>query len=315
MLILLVFLFFGVTFGMVSVAVLVIALAFDKAGLAHAESDTAGIDPVLFKTEQLSSISVWHKLLKRFDFVEILQKQLAQAGLGWSVGRLTMSMLLSAALTFAAVWRIEWIPLWADIAAIWLATLAPYIYVLRRRSKRFEAFAELFPDALDSLSRAMRAGYPLLTALELVARETAEPVSAEIHKVYAETNLGLPVARTLDNLRDRVPLAEVDLFAAAVQLHARTGGRLTDVMAGLAESMREQAALRGEVRAIATHGRVTGLVLTILPLAIAGMMAVVSPMYIGVLLAHPYGKHMIAAAVFCLIAAHFVIRRIVDVRI
>jgi len=161
----------------------------------------------------------------------------------------------------------------------------------------------------------MRAGHPVLAGLELVARETLPPVSTEMSKLYAETNLGLPAARALDNLRDRVPLAEVDLFAAAVQLHTRAGGRLTDIMGGLAESMREQAALRGEVRALATHGRVTGIILTVLPLAITAMMAILSPMYIGVLLAHPYGKHMIAAAVFCLLAAHFVIRRIVDIRI
>jgi tight adherence protein B len=298
-------LMFAVTFAIVAAVVLTAGLALENTRQ----------DDSLLKNEQLSSISVWHSLLARFDFVRILKDHLAQSGLDWSAGRLTLSVLLCGVATFTLAARISWVPLWAGIASAWLAALAPYAWVLRVRSKRLDAFARQFPDALDSLSRALRAGYPLLTGLELVARETLPPVSSEIRKVHVETNLGLPIGRALANLRDRVPLLEVDLFAAAVHLHSRTGGRLTDVMTSLSESMREQTALRGEVAAIATHGRVTGIILTALPVAIAVMMAVVSPMYIGVLLAHPYGKHMIATAIFCLIAAHFVIARIVDIRI
>lgn len=307
-------LFFAGTFAIMSLVVLVIAFAFNKPGAADTNAAEDGGTPLL-KSEQLSSISVWDSLLNRFDFVAIMNKRLAQADLRWSVGRLTMSMLLNAAVVFAALSRVSWIPGWANLACMLLAAMVPYGYVLRRRTKRFEAFTAQFPDALDSLGRAMRAGHPLVSALDMVARESAPPVSTEVRKLFAETNLGLPIGRALENLRDRVPVAEVDVFAMAVQLHARTGGRLTEVIASLSESMREQIALRGEVRAMAAHGKITGLVLTIVPLAIAAIMAVVSPMYIGVLLAHPYGKHMIGAALFCLISAHFVMRRIVDIRI
>lgn len=298
--------FFALTFLVVAAGVLTVVLAAER----RTQDDSS-----LLKTEQLSSISIWHALLARLDFVEILKAQLAQSGLGWSAGRLTLSVLLCGLATFTLVSRLPWMPLWTRIACGWLAGLAPYMWILRLRTRRLDAFAAHFPDALDTLGRAMRTGYPLLTGLEMVARETLPPVSTEIRKVHAETGLGMPVARALANLRERVPLLEVDLFAAAVQLHSRTGGRLTDVMTALAESMREEAALRGEVAAIATHGKVTGYVLTALPIVIAALMFVVSPMYIGVLLAHPYGKHMIAAAVLCLIAAHFAIARIVDVRI
>ncbi len=306
-------LFFGVTFAIVSLAVLLIAFAVEKPGDSEPVSeDEAGS---LLKSERLSSISAWDSLLNRFDFVEIMKLRMAQADLGWSVGRLTMSMLLSGTVMLVALSRISWVPGWAVLACTALTAMAPYGYVLRRRSRRFEAFANQFPDALDSLGRAMRAGHPLLGALDLVAQESVAPVSTEVRKLYVETNLGLPIGRALDNLRGRVPIAEVDLFAMAVQLHARTGGRLTDVMTGLSESMREQTALRGEVRAISAHGRITGVVLTILPIAIALTMTVVSPAYIGILFAYPYGKHMISAASFCLVAAHFVMRRIVDIRI
>lgn len=107
----------------------------------------------------------------------------------------------------------------------------------------------------------------------------------------------------------------MNLFAAAVQLHARTGGKLSEVMGGLAENMREAQSLRGEVQALAAHGRLTGVILTILPLAIAGMMLFVSPDYMTVLFNYAWGKDLIAAALGCLVLAHFVIQKIVDIQI
>ncbi len=295
-------LIFGITFTVFTLVILSLAFA------------TSGREDSLLRNDRLSSISVWQSVLARFDFVKILNLQLVQAQVDWSVGRLTFSVLLSGALVLAVLWHLRWIPLWADIAGAWLAALAPYGYLLSRRSRRLDAFASQFPDALDSVNRAMRAGHPLVSALDSVAQESESPLDAELRKVCVEMKLGLPMARALENLRDRVPLPEVELFGAAVQLHGRTGGRLTDVMASLAESMREAKALRNEVRAIAAHGKITGFVLTVLPIGIGIMMAFVSPTYIGVLLAHPYANHLIAAAVFCLIAAHFVIRKIVDIR-
>jgi tight adherence protein B len=110
-------------------------------------------------------------------------------------------------------------------------------------------------------------------------------------------------------------LLEVNLFAAAVTLHSRTGGKLSEVMAGLAENMREAAALQGEVRALSAHGKLTGLILTILPVGICVLMLTVSPGYMQLLLDHPNGKALIAAAVGCLVLAHFVIRKLVDIKI
>lgn len=313
----LLFLIFAATFAVVIVAVLVAGQVLENAASRAGEEFDGDVETggALFKSEQLSSISVWHALLARFDFVKILGKHVTQAGLAWSAGRLTLSMLLSGAIAAAILLKLDWLPLWAMIGATWFTALAPYLYVLRRRSRRFLALAADFPDALDSMSRAMKAGHPIASALEVVARDTPVPLSTEFRKTSVEVSLGVTLSQALENLAERVPLVEVELFSAAVQLHSRTGGRLTDVLAVLAENMREQTALQSEVRATAAQGRATGLILTFLPVAIAAMMAAVSPMYIGVLLAHPYGKHMIAASVFCLVAAHFVMGRIVNIRI
>jgi tight adherence protein B len=105
------------------------------------------------------------------------------------------------------------------------------------------------------------------------------------------------------------------MFASAVQLQNRTGGKLNEVLGKLAENMRESVALKGEVRALAAHGKLTGAVLTVLPIAIALVMTAVNPSYLTILIHHPNGKYLIAAAVACLVVAHFVIRRIVDIKI
>jgi len=107
----------------------------------------------------------------------------------------------------------------------------------------------------------------------------------------------------------------VTMFASAVQLQNRTGGKLNEVLAKLAENMRESTALKGEVRALAAHGKLTGAVLTFLPIGIASVMAMVNPSYLAVLLYHPYGKFLISGAIVCLVAAHLIIRRIVDIKL
>lgn len=311
--------FFVVTFIVISVAVVGVALYLQKRGEAPDPElqYISGLDAQqnVLKSDELSSISLWHRFLQKCDFVSIMQRHLSQADLAWTVGRVTLLMLLSGFVTLVLLVKLSWLPLWGATGGAWLASLFPYLYVLKRRAKRFEKFRENFPDALDSLARGLRAGYPLIAAMDMIASETVPPVSIEMRKTFAEANLGMSWNQVLSNLGERMPLLEVNLFSAAVLLHTRTGGKLSEVIATLSENMREQVSLRGEVRAIAAHGKLTGLVLTLVPLVIAILMSIVSPTYIGILLAHPYGKHMIGAAILCLIMAHFVIRKIVDIKI
>jgi tight adherence protein B len=310
---------FCTTFLAVALAVLVGWFVLQRMGAdALAENVSEHLlddSPGLLKNETLSTISIWRRLLERWDFGRIMQRHLLQAGLSWSVGRVTLLMLLGAAVTLAVGMRFSWIPLWMAALLAAGVGIAPYLYVLRRRTKRFRRFEENFPDALDSLARSLRAGHPFPSAMELVGEECEEPVAAEMRQTSADGNLGTSWTEALNNLADRMPLLEVTTFASAVQLQNRSGGKLHEVLAGLAENMRESTALKGEVRALAAHGKLTGLVLTILPIGIALVMMVVNPGYLAVLVYHPYGKILITAAIVCLLAAHVIIRRIVDIKI
>ncbi len=193
--------------------------------------------------------------------------------------------------------------------------LVPYLYVCRVRQKRLSAIEEQLPDALDFLARSLRAGHPFSAALEMLGNEKLPPLAAEIRKTAEERKLGLSWEAAFENLCQRVPLQEMSVFAAAVQLQSRTGGRLSEVLVKIAENMRELAALRGEVRAISAHGRMTGVILTLLPMVIVIAMSTVNPDYIQILLKHPRGKDLIAAALGCLVLAQFIIRRMVAIRI
>lgn len=317
MLIVSIFLFFVLTFLLASIVVAISWMAFLKTRAEESEAELGelGADEgrPLIRNEHLSTITFWDNLLARFDFMDILKTRIAQADLNWSVGRVTISMALAGAIVFLIIF--QYLGFWPALAGAVLAALAPYSYILHLRNKRFRKFSENFPDVLDSLSRALRAGYPLSASMDMIAAETVAPVSTEMRKTSAEANLGIGWNRALENLGQRVPLLEVNLFISAVQLHSRTGGKLSDVMSNLAENMRESIALHGEIRSLAAHGKLTGLILTILPIVIALMMMWVSPGYMEVLYHHPYGKNLITAAVVCLIVAHFAIRKVVDIKV
>lgn len=308
-------LLFVLAFTVALLAVYVAWRAIEFRGRSQEVNAPAEELPGILKNEELSSISFWDGLLKRLDVIELLSDRLTQAELDWSPGRVTLSMLLCGTVAFALMWKIALIPLWLGVMLVPIAAMAPYWYILYRRGRRFRRFQYDFPDALDSLARALRSGSAVSAALENVANESDGPVATEIRKTFVEVNFGMSWDRALDGLGRRVPLTEVALFVAALQIHARTGGRLGEVMNRLAETMREQNSLAGEIRSISAHGKLTGLILTLVPVGIAGIMMVVSPDYIGVLFTHPYGKHLIAGAVVGLCLAHLIIQKLVDIEI
>jgi tight adherence protein B len=318
MLIVSVLAFFIFVFLLATITVTAAWMGFLKRSAEQTDAERTEVggiieDSALFRNERFSTVSFVDSLLNRFDVFEIIRQRIAQAELEWSVGRVVAAMLLSGTVVLLALTRI--LPVWTALLAGAGAAYAPYGYILHRRNKRFLKFRENFPDVLDSLARALRAGYPLSASMDMIAAETQPPVSVEIRKTAAEANLGMGWNRALDNLGTRIPLLEVHLFASAVQLHARTGGKLSEVLSGLAENMREALALQGEVRSLAAHGKITGAILTVLPIGIAILMMFVSPGYMNVLFHYEWGETLIITAVICLVLAHFAIRKLVDIKI
>lgn len=306
--------FFLFTLLAVFAAILLATLAAGR--MAKPLSLAAAADGLnIFKQESVSSISAFARLLRGFDFINILRQRMEQAGLDWSPGRVVSMMLLCGLVTFVLGNAIEWLPLLAVLSLTVLAALGPYLYIVRRRNRRLRQFESLFPDCLDSLCRSLRAGHPFAAGMELLASDAPPVIAREIRCTLDEWRLGSHWDKALDNLAERIPLTEVAVFGAAVKLQMRTGGRLGEVLTKLAETMREAGAVQGEVRALAAHGRMTGAILTILPVGIAVMTFVVNPHQLRILIDYPWGKDLITIAIACVVLAHFVIRRIVDVKL
>ncbi len=302
---------FAGTFALVILALAATRRLRDGVDLA---AGSESLSPLL-REEAVSSIRVLAGLLARFQFSDVIRLRTREAALDWSVGRIIAMVLLSGTIAFAACSRLSWMPGFATAGITLLVAGGPYFFILRRRTKRLRSFEAQFPDALDAVARALRAGHPFSAGLEMLSAEHPAPLGHEMRRTFEEWKLGSSWDDALANLASRVPLASVSVFAGAVKLQNKTGGRLNEVLAKLAESLRDAVALEDEIRAISAHGRMTGYVLTFLPLFIAGMMMFVSPSYLAPLIEHPYGKNLIAAAAGCLVAAHFIIRKLVDIKL
>jgi tight adherence protein B len=303
------FLFFIALFALVTLALLLAYARMQRIGTATGEIAL----PNLLRQDSLSSFSFLHALLERLDLSQLLQRRLEEAALDWSVGRTVVSMLLSGAVLLAVAIYLPFVPTWGFVAAFAVGASLPYLYLSNRRHARLRKFEEQFPDALDSLSNALRAGHPMAVALQNLAVEQPAPLGLEVRKIIELVRLGRPWGAALENMSRRIPLIEVAMFVSAVETHMRTGGNLGEVLGRLSETMRETQALRGEVRALSAHGRLTGLVLTLMPGAVALILMYVQPGYFEPLLDHPQGKNLIFGALGMLLLAHFVIRWIVEV--
>ena len=191
----------------------------------------------------------------------------------------------------------------------------PMMYVRKARTKRLDGMEAQLPDALDFLARSMRAGHAFTISLEMVGEEIADPLGQEFRALFNEQNLGASLDRSLGNFGKRVPLADVRFFASAVLLQRQTGGNLGEVLGRLSHIIRERFRLKGQVKAVSAHGRLTSTILTILPLATLGGLLVVSPGYLTPLMTDPLGRKLVLAGVVCQLLGNFFIRKIIKIRV
>lgn len=314
---------FLATFALAAIAVWIAKAVMDRDAGPEDEPERSLMDPVFLQDEQpvllreneVSSISMWAWVLEKLNLVGKLKSALAQADLNWTVGRTTTSMLLAATVALALLNQLSFLPLWGALALCLLAGLTPYFYIQKRKTKRWLKIEEQFPDALESMARALRAGYPFVTALDTVANQTPNPLGKELRRTFAEGAFGAPWETALNNFAERLPMQEVCLFAAAVQMQSKAGGNLSEVLEKLSENMREGSALKGEVQSLSGQGRMAGYILSVLPVAITALMFYVNPTFLTPLFTEDIGKKMLTGAVLGLITAHFVIKKLVDIRL
>jgi tight adherence protein B len=262
----------------------------------------------------LSTISLLAPVLGRMRFAQHLRELLEKADLDWSVGRTVLLMLTGGAVTLNVLLLVE-APFSVALPCALLAAAAPIAVIRRRQVERLRRVEEQLPDALDYLSRALLAGHSLPMAIELLSEECDPPLSAELRKTVDEYNLGLSMDHALGNLMERLPSVDIQFFVSAIQTQSRTGGGLHELLEDLSETIRERMTLKRQVRALTANGRMTAVVLSALPFAVAGTMLYINPAYFDLLLEHRLGPTFLFMALGGQVLAYVVIQRIVNIRV
>jgi len=268
----------------------------------------------LLRDEQLSQIPALDTLLRRSARVSAIQDALTQAGMKFRAGNFLMLCLFCGALAgLAAVLytknpAIAW-------AALVIGGVLPYSVVSYRRQKRFEKFEELFPEAIDTLARAVRAGHAFTTALEMISNEVTEPLSGEFRKLYEEQKFGMPVRDALMNLTERVPLVDVKFFVTAVMLQRETGGNLAEILDNLSYVIRERFKIQRQVRVHTAQGRLTMALLMAMPPTVVAILLVFSPDFVKPLFYDPIGHALLVVSIALQTVGYFVIRKIIKIQV
>jgi tight adherence protein B len=268
----------------------------------------------LLRDEQLSKIPALDMLLRRSARVSAMQDSLLQAGMKYRAGNflaLCAVVGVAAGITVVLMTKnpaIGW-------AALVIGAFLPYAVVSYRRQKRFEKIETLFPEAIDTLARAVRAGHAFTTSLEMISNETSEPLASEFRKLYEEQKFGMPVRDALMNLTQRVPLVDVKFFVTAVMLQRETGGNLAEILDNLSYVIRERFKIQRQVRVHTAQGRLTMALLMAMPPAVVAILAVFSPEFVRPLFYDPIGHTLLVVSLALQTIGYFVIRKIIKIQV
>ena len=277
---------------------------------AHAED----IDVVLARNELMSEIPWVNRTLINVQAALQLKRMLDQADLAITPSRLLMFSFMAGMLGALAASVLTILVPVMILAGLITASI-PLIHVYYRRKKRFDAFLEHLPDALDLMSRALSAGHAFSEALHMVSMEMPEPIATEFRKAYEEQNLGLSVKLALDNLTQRMPLLDLKMCVTAILIQRETGGNLAEILEKVSYTIRERFRILGDLKTLTTSSRMSAWLLCALPIGVALMVTVLNPEYMSVLWRDPRGHYLIAAALTMQITGMLIVRKILKIKI
>jgi tight adherence protein B len=270
---------------------------------------------LLRPVETLSRIRALDRALGHSTvLVEPIRRDIAISGMNITVGGVVLACIFAGTATFATLLiatRLFWV---SALAALFMSAV-PVLLLKFKASRRLAAFEEQFPEAMDLIARALRAGHAFTTGLAMVADEMPNAIGAEFRLVHDRQSYGMPLPEALRDLARRVPLLDARFFVTAVLTQRESGGNLAEILDNLAALMRERFKVKRQVRVVSAHGRITGWVLAGLAPAIAAVLIVIAPEHIGVMIRDPLGIQITIGAVALQLIGVFIIRRIINVEV
>lgn len=263
-------------------------------------------------TQPLDNVpNLIEKLLSKFPNLGIFIKQ---SGLDWSAGRLLALTTIAGVAGFLGCAAAQLhIAIMTTAGAT--AAMLPFGYVFFIRKRRLNKFASLLPEALELVSRALRAGHSLAAGIQLVAGEMQSPIADEFQRCYEEQNLGVPLEEALEDMAERVPNMDLRFFVTAVVLQRQTGGDLAEILDKIGHLVRERFKIWGAIAALTGEGRISGVILLALPPVLFGVIYRLNKEYVMALFTDPLGKKMLLAAIVMQILGALVIRKIINIKV
>jgi tight adherence protein B len=268
---------------------------------------------LLKKVQTMSSIGAVDALLKRGQsHTERLQTLIDQAGVKLSLGTLLAASAAVGALVF---YVIQSFGLWTSLAvgAGVLTSLIPFNLVKYMRTRRMHKFEEQFPEALDLLGRALRAGHSFTTGMEMIGKEMPDPLGPEFQILYDQQNYGMPLPDALKLFGERIPVLDARFFVTAVLIQRESGGNLSEVLDNLAHVIRERFRVKRQIRVISAHGRITGWILVCLPPVLGLVLFAINAETRELMFNDPLGQRMLVGAIVLQIIGTLIMRKIVNV--
>lgn len=286
-----------------------LARRLERLGPRHLPSELRS----LWRDPSLSTIPFLDRLLNVLPRVADLQFLLLQAGSPCNLGTLVLLAGTLAALgALVGAWRGDG-ALGLVLAALGL--LAPLGWLRQLRKKRLHAFDEQFPEAVEMMARALRAGHSFASALRMVGEECEDPMAGEFAKAFEDYTYGKSLEDSLSGLVRRVGLQDLKFFVTAVLLQKETGGNLAEILDNIGGIIRERFRLMRQVRALSAEGRLSGIILSLMPPVLLLVLWIASPGYISLLFDHPTGRVMLMAGGGFQALGMLVIRRLVKVKV
>jgi tight adherence protein B len=315
-------------FSAVFAIVMLLSMSFDSSGVQSRKQTKERLDSIslaaerepndegigLLRKELFSTIPWIDQCLESMNLFSGLRRLLTQADLKWTVMQaLVVSLASAVVVAVAAFLRTDSVLFSLLLGAA--ASAGPCLYILYKRSQRFARFEQALPQALDLMVSALRAGHSFVSAIESVAKEIPDPAGVEFRKCFDEQNFGLEMRDSMLNLAARIPIHDVHIIVTAILIQKESGGNLAEILENVAHIIRERFRLKRQVRVYTAQGRLTGFILTVLPVVLGAALYLVNPEHMSILWHNPVGVKLIYTAVVMTLIGGLIIRKIVNIRI
>jgi len=245
---------------------------------------------------------------------EQLARYVSTSGTTRTVAQLVASTVVLASIGFLVPLLLAR-PLIFSCLGAFLLAIVPWFRLARQRNLRIRAFEKQIPEALDLMSRAMRAGHAFPTAVQMVGEEMADPIGLEFRTLFDQTNYGMPQQEALVRLAERVPVADLGYFVVAVLIQRESGGNLAELLDNIASIVRARLKLLGSVRTLSAEGRLSAWILLALPFVTGALINIITPQFMAVLWTDPIGLRLVGAALVSMTLGVIWMRKIIQIRV